>query len=53
MRNVWRVKPSLSVIKWFPRRRGSCNLTSLSATKRTLRASARPSSAYRFIGLFV
>lgn len=33
MRNVLEVKPSLNVITSLPRRRGSCNLTSLSATK--------------------
>jgi hypothetical protein len=53
MRNVSGVKPSLSVVMTFPRRTASCNLTSLSATKERLRASARHSSAYRFIGLFV
>jgi hypothetical protein len=53
MCNVSGVKPPLSVITSFPRRTASCNLTSLSATKETLRASARHSSAYRFIGLLL
>lgn len=51
MCNIPGVEPSISLVTSFPRRRVSCNLTSLSATKETLRASARHSSAYRFIGL--
>jgi hypothetical protein len=53
MRNVLRVKPSFSVVMSFPHRSASCNLTSLSATKETLRASARHCSANRFIGLLL
>jgi hypothetical protein len=53
MRNVLGVKPSFSVVMLFPGRSGSCNHTSLSATRETLRASARHSSAYRFIGLLL
>jgi hypothetical protein len=53
MRNVLGVKPSFSVIRSFPHRSASCNLSSHSATKETLRASARHSSANRFIGLLL
>jgi hypothetical protein len=53
MRNVLGAKPSFSLITSFPCRSAFCNLTSLSATKGTLRASARRSSAYRFIGLLL
>ena len=53
MRNVLGAKPSFSLITLFPRRSAFCNLSSLSATKETLRASARHSSAHRFIGLLL
>jgi hypothetical protein len=53
MRNVSGIKPSFSLITSFPCRSASCNLTSLSATRETLRASARHSSSYRLIGLLL
>jgi len=53
MRNVSEIKPSFSLTTSFPCRSASCNLISLSATRETLRASARHSSAYRLIGLLL